>query len=323
MTAQPDVIDWLLDSDPAIRWQVMRDLQDAPETQWAAERAKIEHEGWGARLLSLQDDDGQWAGGAFVPRNFMPEDWQRLGQPWTATHFTLSLLREFGFDPASVRAKKTVAFIGMNSRWDHDGQRYWDGEVEECINGRTVADGAYFGVDVSAIVARLLGERLDDGGWNCERAAGSRRSSFHTTLNVLEGLLQFETATGGSPDVREARRGGEEYLLRRGLFRRRATGEVADAAFLSLHNPNRWRHNILRALDYFRSASMIGGNGRDARLADAIAHLRSKRLPDGRWQLDWTVPGPVWFPLDEGPGQPSKWITLRATRVLDWWEQGI
>ncbi|RVD64180.1 squalene cyclase, partial [Mesorhizobium sp. M4A.F.Ca.ET.029.04.2.1] len=142
--------------------------------------------GWGARLLACQDEDGQWAGGAFVPAGFTPEEWREHGQPWTATCFSLSQLREFGLDPASDRARRAVDLVGANSRWDEGGQPYWQGEVEECINGRTVADGAYFGVDVSAIVERLVGERLDDGGWNCERANGSLRSSFASTINVLE-----------------------------------------------------------------------------------------------------------------------------------------
>ena len=156
----------------------------------------METEGWGARLLSYQDEDGQWAGGAFLPADFDPREWKERGQPWTATSFSLSQLREFGLDPSSDRAKRTVELIGANSRWDEGGQPYWEGEVEECINGRTVADGAYFGVDVSSIVERLVGERLDDGGWNCERANGSVRSSFPSTINVLEGLLEYESATG-------------------------------------------------------------------------------------------------------------------------------
>ena len=198
----------------------MRDLLDAPETEWRAERARVETEGWGARLLACEDADGQWAGGAFFPAGFDAREWREVGQPWTATAFSLSQLREFGLDPSSDRARRTVALIGANSRWDEGGQPYWEGEVEECINGRTVADGAYFGVDVSPIVERLVGERLADGGWNCERANGSVRSSFHSTINVLEGLLEYERATGGTPASRAARRSGEEYLLERHLFRR-------------------------------------------------------------------------------------------------------
>lgn len=322
MTDANAVVDWLLDSDPSIRWQVMRDLLDAPESEWLVERSKIETEGWGARLLSHQDEDGQWAGGAFVPAGFEPREWQEHGQPWTATCFTLSQLREFGLDPASSRARRTVELIGAHSRWDEGGQPYWEGEVEECINGRTVADGAYFGIEVSSIVERLLGERLDDGGWNCERINGSVRSSFATTLNVLEGLLAYEKATGGTPRSREARRSGEEYLLERDLFRRLTDGKVADERFLSFLNPNRWRYDILRALDYFRSSAMLTGTPADPRLGDAIDHLLSRRLDDGTWPLDWSLNGRVWFEVDEGQGKPSRWVTLRAMRVLRWWDSG-
>jgi hypothetical protein len=315
--------DWLLDSDPSIRWQVMRDLLDAPESEWTAERANVETTGWGARLLSHEDDDGQWAGGAFLPRDFDFHEWQEVGQPWTATAFSLSQLREFGLDPASDRAKRAVELIGVNSRWDHAGEPYWEGEVEECINGRVVADGAYFGVDVSSIVGRLVSERLDDGGWNCERANGSVRSSFASTINVLEGLLEYERATGGTPESRQARASGEEYLLARNLFRRLSTGKPADDQFLLFAHPCRWRYDVLRALDYFRSAAVLTGASPDARLGEAVEHARSKRLADGAWRLDWNLPGRVWFDVNEGAGKPSRWVTLRAMRVLSWWERQV
>jgi len=318
--AEDATIDWLLESDPAIRWQAMRDLLGAPEPEWAAERARIETSGWGARLLALQDEDGQWAGGAFVPQGYTAQDWARLGQPWTATAHTLSLLREFGLDPACDRARRAVELIGRNSRWDEGGQPYWEGEVEECINGRTVADGAYFGVDVSRLVDRLLGERQPDGGWNCERANGSARSSFHTTINVLEGLLEHERATGGAPQSKRAREAAEEYLLERALFRRRSTGEPADERFLALHCPNRWHYDILRGLDHFRAASRLTGAEPDPRLAEAVEHVRRRRLPDGAWPLDWTPKGPVWFEIDAAPGEPSRWLTLKVLRVLQWWD---
>jgi hypothetical protein len=320
MTDRGPLIAWLLDSDPSIRWQVMRDLLDAPEPEWKAERAKVETEGWGARLLACQDDDGQWAGGAFLPRDFDPREWKEVGQPWTATCFSLTQLREFGLDPTSERARRTVERIGANSRWDHAGEPYWEGEVEECINGRTVADGAYFGVDVSPIVERLIGERLSDGGWNCERCNGSLRSSFASTINVLEGLVEYERATGGTPESRKARKSGEEYLLKRNLFRRLSTGEPADEKFLRLQHPDRWHYSVLRALDYFRSAAMLTSAAPDPRLAEAIDHVRSRRSQDGTWPLDWSPPGRVWFEVDDGEGKPSRWVTLRAMRVLKWWE---
>ncbi len=320
MTDPHAQIDWLLDSDPSIRWQVLRDLLDAPEQEWRAERAKVETHGWGARLLAYEDDDGQWAGGAFLPSDFEPSEWQEIGQPWTATSFSLSQLREFGLDPASERATHVVELVGANSRWDHAGQPYWQGEVEECINGRTVADGSYFGVDVSSIVDRLVDERLDDGGWNCERINGSVRSSFASTINVLEGLLEFERATGGTPRSRAARMSGEEYLLDRNLFRRRSTGEPADEGYLSFVHPNRWRYDVLRALDHFRAAAAVTGVAPDRRLGEAVDHVRARRLAQGTWALDRNLPGRVWFDVDDGQGEPSRWVTLRAMRVLRWWE---
>lgn len=314
------MISWLLDSDPAIRWQVLRDLLDAPERQWRAERARVASSGWGARLLAVEDADGQWAGGAFVPADFSYPEWEQVGQPWTATAFALDQLREFGLDPGSGPARRAVRLVGANSRWDEGGQRFFDGEVEECINGRTVASGAYFGVDVAPIVEGLVGERLADGGWNCERANGSVRSSFHTTINVLEGLLGFEAATGGTPGSRAARATGEEFLAARHLFRRLATGEPADERFLQLTHPNRWRYDILRGLDHFRSAAALTGASPDRRLAEAVELVRSRRLPDGTWPLDWRASGRVWFDVDDAPGRPSRWVTLRALRVLRWWD---
>ncbi|MEO8539969.1 MAG: hypothetical protein ABI577_09540, partial [bacterium] len=202
-------------------------------------------------------------------------------------------------------------------RWEHAGQRFFDGEVEPCINGRTVALGAHFGQDIEGIVGRLLGEQLKDGGWNCEVENGSIRSSFHTTINVLEGLLEYERATGGSAATIAARRRGEEYLLERGLFRRRSTGEVADPAFLQFAFPVYWYYDVLRALDYFRSA----GTAQDPRMREAIDLVRSRQQPEGTWLLENTKPGAVPFELEEGDGRPSRWNTLRALRVLAWSER--
>ena len=316
------MIDWLLDrehSDPSIRWQVMRDLLDAPEAEWEAERARVETEGWGARLLAVEDDDGRWAGGAHFPADYV---WggDEPGQPWTATTHSLSQLREFGFDPSSDRARRAVELIGVNCRWEHDDQPYWEGEVEPCINGVTVANGTYFGVGMAPVVERLVGERMEDGGWNCEAENGSVRSSFDTTINVLEGLLKYERATGGTPESRAARRSGEEYLLERHLFRRLSTGQPADESYLHLLHPNRWHYDVLRGLDYFRSVSALTGQAPDPRLGEAIEHIRSRRLDAGTWPLDWNPTGRIWFEVDDGPGEPSRWVTLRALRVLKWWE---
>jgi hypothetical protein len=308
-----NVLDWLLDSDPAIRWQVLRDLVHAPAEVVAAERARVAREGWGARLLALQGDDGQWAGGACFPA----EGWRRdEGQPWTSTLPTLQLLCEFGIDPRAERVREAVAQVRDHCRWEHAGQPFFSGEVEPCINGRTVALGAYFEQDVEGVVARLRGEQLADGGWNCEAENGSVRSSFATTINVLEGLLAHERATGGSAPAALARQRGEEYLLERNLFRRKSTGEVVNAAWQQFSYPVRWRYDVLRALDYFRAA----GEAPDARVNEAIDLLRSRRQPDGTWLLENTHPGKVHFALEDGDGRPSRWNTLRALRVLAWHE---
>jgi hypothetical protein len=308
-----DVIGWLLDGDPAIRWQVMDDLTHAAPDEVAAERARVEHEGWGARLLTAEDADGLWAGGACFPGDYAGGE---PGQPWTATMHTLQTLQILGLDPASESARRAISLVAQNGRWEHDRQPYFEGEVEPCINGRTIETGAYFGVDVAPLVERILDERLDDGGWNCEAENGSVRSSFDTTINVLDGLLEFERATGGSDAVTEARRGAEEYLLERTLFRRKSTGEVVQPAYLELAFPYYWHYDVLRALDYFRRA----GVERDPRMAEGADHVRSRRQADGRWLLDRVHPGRVHFEIEDGVGAPSRWNTLRAMRVLDWWD---
>lgn len=313
MAERVDVIDWLLEGDPAVRWQVMRDLTGASPEDIVTERARIEREGWGARLLAVRGSDGLWDGGACFPAGYTGDE--QSGQPWTPTMHTLQTLVIFGLDPSSEAARTTIELVAANGRWEHDGQRFFDGEVEPCINGRTIETGAYFGVDVAPLVARILDEPLADGGWNCEAEFGSVRSSFDTTINVLDGLLEYEQVTGGSEAVRAARHRGEEYLLERRLFRRLSTGEVAVAGYLDFAFPHYWHYDVLRALDYFRRA----GADRDPRLEEAVGVVRSKRQPDGRWLLDHLHPGRVHFDLEE-VGAPSRWNTLRALRVLDWWD---
>ena len=202
-----------------------------------------------------------------------------------------------------------------------DGNAFFEGEVEPCINGQVAAAGAYFGQDVRGIVDRLLGEQLSDGGWNCEAPNGSTRSSFNTTICVLEALLEYERATGGSPEVTEARLRGQEYLLERRLFRRRSTGEVierdrkGDAAWTRFAFPTWWHYDVLRGLEYLRSAGVTP----DERVAEAIELVASKRDDDGRWPLETRYPGVMPVEMDEGEGRPSRWNTLRALRVLDWY----
>jgi hypothetical protein len=313
------VLDWLLDSDPSIRWQALSDLADAPAEVVSAERARVATEGSGARLLALQGDDGRWEGGALFPARWAASDEgeEPRGQPWTATAYSLVSLCDFGVDPQCHQMRRAVAQVREHCRWEHAGQPFFAGEVEPCINGMTVVLGAYFDQDVGGIVARLVDEQLEDGGWNCEVENGSVRSSFHTTIRVLEGLLAHERATGGSAASIAARRRGEEYLLVRNLFRRRSTGEVVDLAWLQFSFPTRWHYDVLRALEYFRAA----GDPPDPRVDEAIDLLRSKQEADETWLLENTHPGAVHFALEDGDGRPSRWNTLRALRVLRWYKQ--
>jgi hypothetical protein len=320
------VIEWLLDSDPSIRWQVMQDITGEPADVVTAERSRVASEGWGARLLALQAADGQWDGGTHFPASAVPtvdnadrvlhrgSDGRLLAQPWTATTFSLLLLRDLGLDPASEEARRAVALVHDNSKWEEGGQDFFSGEVEPCINGMTVALGSYFGQDVQGVVDRLLGEQLSDGGWNCEAERGSTRSSFHTTICVLEGLLEHERATGGSAEVTAARLRGQEYVLDRRMFRRLSTGEVVNPKWTLFSFPTRWHYDVLRGLDYLRSA----GVAPDERCAEAI-DLVERRREDGRWPLQNPHPGKVHFDMEQGEGQPSRWNTLRAMRVLDWY----
>jgi hypothetical protein len=310
---QRSVIGWLLDSDPSIRWQVMRDLTRASAEEVAAERARVASEGAGARLLALQRADGRWGGAA----------WNR---GWNSTMHVL-LLRDLGLDPASDQARRAVGLVRDGVTWkgcgpqECDGNPFFAGELEPCINAQVGAVGAYFGQDVRGIIDRLLAEQLPDGGWNCEAANGSTRSSFNTTICVLEALLEHELRVGSSPEVTEARLGGQEYLLERRLFRRRSTGDVIErdrkgnAAWSRFAFPTWWHYDVLRGLEYLRRA----GVAPDERVAEAIELVASKRDGDGRWPLEVRYPGEMPVEIDQGEGQPSRWNTLRALRVLDWY----
>ncbi|GIG41433.1 squalene cyclase [Cellulomonas phragmiteti] len=321
MALDRPVLDWLLDSDPALRWQVERDLAGAPEDVWRATRARVATEGLGARLLALQDDDGQWAGGAYFPRGYDfhgPEAQPGAGQPWTATTWTLNTLRDWGLD-AGVLAG-TAGKLKEHSRWEYDDLPYWDGEVDCCINAFTLANGAWLGADVAALADWFPAHQLPDGGWNCEWVEGSTRSSVHSTLNSVKGLLSYEAATGGSDALRDARHAGEEYLLERRLLRRVTTGEPLGPWVTVFCYPFRWLFSTLHALDHFRAASLHDGTAPDPRLAEAVETVRAARQPDGTWLQEHRMPGRVWFEVDVPPGEPSRWVTFHAARVLAWWD---
>lgn len=316
MRASEELRCWLRDADPALCWQVQRDLDGAPPAVWRATRARTAREGIGARLLALQDPDGRWAGGAFFPAGPVTGP----GQPWTATTWSLNSLREWGVDPEILRARRTVEKLDATCRWEYDDLPYWGGEVDCCINAWTLLNGLWLGADVDGIAGWFVRHRLPDGGWNCEWVHGARRSSFHSTLNALTGLLGYERATGGTAATRAARAAGEGYLLVRGLLRRRSTGERVGPWVDRFAYPFRWRYDALRATDYFRRASLHDGSAPDPRLAEAVGLVRDARGPDGRWVQGERDPGRVWFEVDVPAGEPSRWLTLSAVRVLDWWD---
>ena len=297
------VLEWLLEADPAIRWQVMRDLTDAPAEVVAAERMRVASHGWGARLLGQQGPDGNWGDGIATPH-------------WRSNLFTLLTLRNLGLDPTSTQARTAVGLVRDQVTWgpEFGDSPFFEGEVEPCINGGVVALGGYFGQTSDRLVDRLLGEQLTDGGWNCEAERGSVRSSFHTTICVLEGLLEYEKARGARAAVTDARGRAQEYLLERRLFRRLSSGAVIEPRWMRFTFPTMWHYDVLRGLDYLRRA----GVAPDERWAEAVGILAKRRKPDGRWPLHDPHPDPVHFEMEGGPDEPSRWNTLRALRVLDW-----
>jgi hypothetical protein len=295
-----DVIDWLCGGDPAIAWQAMRELAGAGDAEFAPVRARVTREGLGAAILAAQGADGAW---------------HVDGEPsWLSTLATLDLLRATGADPDDPAMVAAMDRLAAGFRWHESlgGKTFFSGETEPCINGRALAIGAYVGRADDALAQRLIGEPLADGGWNCD-APKSARASYHSTICVLEGLLAYERATGDAAAA-NARRRGEAYLLERGMFRRRSTGALALPGFLELAHPPRYHYDVLRGLDHLRDT----GATPDPRIADAIRIVEDKRRPDGTWPLDASYPDGVAVALDETVGQPSRWNTLRALRVLRW-----
>jgi hypothetical protein len=299
---------WLLEGDPAIRWQALAGLCGAGAGTVARERARVAREGWGARLLTLQDEGGTWAGGLYTPK-------------WTSTTYTLLLLRSLGLPAGNEQALAGCRLLLDEGLYRDGGINLWRrtySHSETCVTGMALSVCAFFGLPdgrLETLAGHLLREQLPDGGWNCRRFRGATHSSFHTTISVLEALLDYERR--GPPcrgKLREAQCRGREFLLRHRLFRSHRTGAVVNAAMTRFVFPARWHYDILRALDYFRDA----GAGRDARMEEAAGIVRGRRCADGRWTLPRGYPGRVFFGLEQAGG-PSRWNTLRALRVLRWW----
>ncbi|MEN9621463.1 MAG: hypothetical protein RL499_1656 [Actinomycetota bacterium] len=317
----PTLLQWMLDTDPALRWQVERDLLGEPEAVWQATRARVATEGMGAKLLSHQDPDGQWAGGAYFPAEF---DWDseeaQHGQPWTATTWSLLTLRELGLDAAALAG--TAEKLAANCRWEYEDLPYWGGETDACINGFTLANGAWLGANVDGIATWFAEHAMAEGGWNCEWVDGSTRASFHSTLNALKGILEWEELTGDTR-LRSARHEAHEFFFRRRMLYRESTGELVAPWATHFGYPFRHVYSALNVMDYLRRSSLLEGTPPDERASDAIGIIRAAQQPDGRWIQERRHPGRVWFELDVPVGEPSPWLTFLSLRVLRWWDGAV
>jgi hypothetical protein len=303
--------DWLLEGDPAIRWQALRDVVGAAEGTVVRERRKVARDGWGARLLAKQDPEGTWAGGR-------SSDGGLYHPKWTSTTYTMLLLRDFGLTPSNRQARRACRLLLDEGLQSDGGINYGWTPSETCVTGMVLSILSHFEYDddrLDTLVEYLLQQQMPDGGWNCRRRFGATHASVHTTISVLEGLRLYELHRRRKVrSVRAAQARGREFLLVHRLFRSHRTGQIIKPIFTKFSFPPRWHYDILRALDYFQAA----GAPRDERLAEAIDIVRSTQRNDGRWTLDNNYKGKTWFQL-ERVGAPSRWNTLRALRVLKWW----
>ncbi len=289
----------------------MRDLTGAAPDVIAAERSRVATEGWGAQLLAAQSSTGNWGVG---PRGWR-EDLPKEDRGLLITLYSLVVLMDLGLDPAGKQARKMIDRVNRQLVFKRlDNRPFLHGETEPCINGRILAIGSYFKEPNDALANQLLGEQLEDGGWNCE-APKSRRSSFHTTICVLEGLLEYERAGRKSTAVTKARKRAEDYLFERRMFRSLRTGEVINKSWLRFSFPAFWHYDVLRGLDYLRNA----GIKPDSRVRDAIEIVMERRHQNGRWPLNLRHPEYVPLEMETGVGRASRWNTMRALRVLRWY----
>ncbi len=304
------IIQWLLEGDPSIRWQVRRDLLKQSPVRVEAERRKIAKEGWGARLLDLQDPSGRWGGGMYGPK-------------WISTTYTMLTLRLLGLPPSNSQAKRACKLFLDEGFYTDGGINFFSYAwkySETCVTGMILALLAYFRYAdkrIHSVASYLIGQQMPDGGWNCESYKGATHSSFHTTLSVLEGLYEYQcTHPEMKKKVNHVRERGHEFLFAHRLYKSHLTGKIFDAKMTTMPFPPRWRYDFLRALDYFRACNAP----RDERMSDAIELLKNKQKKDGLWLMNSGMSGRKYFDL-EAAGQPSRWNTLRALRVMEWWSK--
>ena len=309
---RPAHLKWLLDSDPAIRWQVMRDLTGEAPDAIAAERTRVATEGWGAQLLAGQSPAGNWGEGPGGWR----DDLRKEDRVSLVALYSLVVLMDLGLDPTSKQARKMIDRVDKRLVFKPlDNRPFLHGETEPCINGRILGIGSYFKEPNDALANQLLSEQLEDGGWNCE-APKSRRSSFHTTICVLEGLVEYERAGRKRAAVTKARSRAQNYLLERRMFRSLRTGEVINKRWLRFSFPTFWHYDVLRGLDYLRNA----GIKPDSRIREAIETVIERRHQNGRWPLNLLHPEYIPLEMETRVGSASRWNTLRALRVLRWYK---
>jgi len=304
------VVSWLLNGDPAIAWQVKRDLEGKSERNFRLVRRRISSEGWGARLLSFQEESGMWGGGIYGPK-------------WISTTYTMLLLKRFGLDPENPQAHKACALLLNKGFWNDGGINYFASmtQSETCVTGMVLSLLCYFGFPddrVHRLFQHLLGEQMPDGGWNCEQYRGAVHSSFHTTLSVLEGFLEYERLYGENRKLRRSRERAEEFLLIHRLFRSHRTGDIVDARMTRFSFPPRWKYDAMRVLDYFQARERTF----DERMTDALEIVLKKRRGNGRWLLQNRHSGRTFFEMEKA-GKESRWNTLRAKRVLQHYGQDI
>ena len=297
------LIDWLLAGDVAIQYQTERDLlgNERPDL-----RGRIATEGWGAQFLQQRQPTGHWGKAFYSPK-------------WISSHYTLLDLKHLNIAPDHPLIRATIAQILRERKVQDGGVNPAKSIVtsDVCVNGMFLNYAAYFGTDAAAlesIIDFLINTQMADGGFNCQsNRQGAVHSSLHTTLSVLEGIHEY-AANGYTyrlPELQTIAHQAREFILLHRLFRSDHTGEIIKPKFLVLAFPSRWFYDILRALDYFAAAN----TPYDPRMQDALDVLCQKRRPDGLWSLQSAHSGQVHFVMEKG-GQPSRWNTLRALRVL-------
>ena len=324
-----ETADWLLQGDPAIRWQVMRDLLDYEEDRYSREQLKITEQGWGKQYLAYQDENGMWGGGIYGPK-------------WISTTYTMLALRRIGLPPQNKQAQRGCQQLLERGIYQDGGINFFASQKqsEVCVTGMVLSLLAYFRYPdpyIDQVADHLMTRQMPDGGWNCEDYRGDTHSSFHTTMSVLEGLLEYQKSRSEvRVDVEAARLRGHEFLLQHRLYKSHRTGEVVSPRMTRMPFPPRWFYDFLKALDYFQayfkwrsnqqinypdreSEELDHQHNHDERFTDGIELLKSKQKANGKWNMMRGPSGRIYFNM-EPAGKASRWNTLRALRVLRWWE---